>query len=997
MKKQFLFFALSLFLEQMAWAQKTPVKYMDRSWNPDVKQVVSIEREVTDYFYVSSMDDASDQTDTYRFNFYDKAHGGPSDYYVVNEDFTFENHAPKVFGEVHLILVDDKTLTLKRGMRVNAVDGSVLHIYGQAGDSGTLEAAPTQSGDVGIGSDKGYDAGDIIILGGRITAKGCTGAAAIGGGENGKCGNVVIYGGNVIAEGGLLAAGIGGGENRGIADDKSVTIYGGYVNAQGGLYNPGNILSFGGGAGIGGGDDASQGGAVYIHGGEITAYACKFTEPNETYSKCYGAGIGGGDQGNGGKVVITGGTVKASGTIGHGAGIGGGQDGEGGDVTISGGKVIATAGMKCTPIASDGGSAIGCGNETSGKGSKSTLTFGPAMKVTAGNSEADNDGTSLADERKNACAWRACVVIETCEHADGVTYTPAMTGHTVNCKYCGIASQDDEPHNMVDHECTLCGYVEDDHAYAIWCADDNTLYFNVSNDTYKEGDTYNGSTITNVWKDAAVTESGDYPGWRSITTAQLKKVVFEDRFAMARPTSCSNWFAYFHEIAAIEGLENLNTSEVTDMKEMFRGCSSLTSLDLSAFNTSKVTNMNNMFFRCEGLTALDLHSFNTSAVTNMEDMFKECVGLKELDLRTFDTQHVENMKGMFGYCKALADIWVKDLWSTAAVTISEGMFTDCGALVGGRGTVYGVANVDATYAHVDEGTANPGYFRSTVPTPYAIFSADEGVLTFGYGPLPKTGENYNGNVVSKVWSGEQVTNYGGRPGWVASLGNYDVKKAVFESSFTSVRPKTLEEFFFYCMGMTSIEGLENLRTSEVTTMHNMFHSCEQLESINLTNFDTRQVANLSGMFDRCSKITELDLSNFYTYNVTDMPGMFANCGNLVQVAVSSGWTVENVDNSEDMFAECKKIRGGEGTAYNPNRTDKEYARIDGGAFAPGYFSSELTPIPTAIDNANFNDNINFNDDAIYDLMGRKIEDGKLSNCKLPKGIYIVSGKKMVVK
>ncbi len=50
-----------------------------------------------------------------------------------------------------------------------------------------------------------------------------------------------------------------------------------------------------------------------------------------------------------------------------------------------------------------------------------------------------------------------------------------------------------------------------------------------------------------------------------------------------------------------------------------------------------------------------------------------------------------------------------------------------------------------------------------------------------------------------------------------------------------------------------------------------------------------------------------------------------------------------------------------------------------------------------IDNANFNDNINFNDDAIYDLMGRKIEDGKLSNCKLPKGIYIVNGKKTVVK
>ena len=60
-----------------------------------------------------------------------------------------------------------------------------------------------------------------------------------------------------------------------------------------------------------------------------------------------------------------------------------------------------------------------------------------------------------------------------------------------------------------------------------------------------------------------------------------------------------------------------NTSNVTSMVNMFRGCSGLTSLGLSGWDTSKVTDMNNMFKSCSNLTSLDLSSFNTSNVTNM--------------------------------------------------------------------------------------------------------------------------------------------------------------------------------------------------------------------------------------------------------------------------------------------------------------------------------------------------------------------------------------------
>ena len=58
---------------------------------------------------------------------------------------------------------------------------------------------------------------------------------------------------------------------------------------------------------------------------------------------------------------------------------------------------------------------------------------------------------------------------------------------------------------------------------------------------------------------------------------------------------------------------------------------------------------------------------------------------------------------------------------------------------------------------------------------------------------------------------------------------------------------------------------------------------------------------------------------------------------------------------------------------------------------------EGTPTPTDIKNIGQSDNLQSDDDAIYDLSGRKVANGQLSNAQLPKGIYIQNGKKVVIK
>ena len=144
------------------------------------------------------------------------------------------------------------------------------------------------------------------------------------------------------------------------------------------------------------------------------------------------------------------------------------------------------------------------------------------------------------------------------------------------------------------------------------------------------------------------------PGWRTHKD-EIKKVVFDASFANARPTSCCRWFWYCTNLATIEGIENLNTENVTNMGVMFCRCQNLSSLDLTNFNTGNVTNMYGMFSNCQNLSSLDLTSFNTANVTFMDYMFDGCSTLTTIYAsEKFVTDQV-NGGDMFNECRSLKD------------------------------------------------------------------------------------------------------------------------------------------------------------------------------------------------------------------------------------------------------------------------------------------------------------------------------------------------------
>ncbi len=246
---------------------------------------------------------------------------------------------------------------------------------------------------------------------------------------------------------------------------------------------------------------------------------------------------------------------------------------------------------------------------------------------------------------------------------------------------------------------------------AIWCEDNTTLYFINSAKVYAKEDTYDGHPVTLVWSGEAVTATptNDFPGFNLDVWNACTRVVFDESFASARPTSCRGWFDGCRYLTAIEGLEYLNTSLVTTMWGMFQYCSSLETLDLSTFNTDNVTSMESMFSGCSSLETLDLSSFNTDNVTDMAQMFSDCSSLETLDLSGFNTANVTEMEYMFNGCSSLETIYVSNGWTTDNVKSGDDMFGDCTNLKGGQGTEYDAHHTDKDNAHVDGVEDNPGY------------------------------------------------------------------------------------------------------------------------------------------------------------------------------------------------------------------------------------------------------------------------------------------------
>ena len=387
--------------------------------------------------------------------------------------------------------------------------------------------------------------------------------------------------------------------------------------------------------------------------------------------------------------------------------------------------------------------------------------------------------------------------------------------------------------------------------------------------------------------------SSSKPAWAgtySTSNKAVTKVVFDTSFKDFRPTTTEGWFYHLSELTTIEGLENLNTSAVTDMNTMFSGCSSLMSLNLSNFNTSAVTNMSEMFYGCSGLKELNVSNFNTSAVTDMSAMFFRCSSLKELNVSNFNTSAVKDMSGMFSGCSGLKTILNLNTWRCER---SQDMFKGCTQLKG-------AVKYDGSKVNVTMANPTTGYFTDTREA-YVLQSEDQHTLTFYY-------DNNRKLRSGKTWDIDEKSS-SSKPVWAGILHSHNkvVTKVVFDASFKDFRPTTTEGWFYHLSELTTIEGLENLNTSKVTDMRYMFEGCSGLTSLNISNFSTSAVTDMGSMFEGCSSLTSLNLSNFNTSEVTDMSRIFYGCSRLTELNLSN-FNTSAVTDMSSMFSGCSVLK-----------------------------------------------------------------------------------------
>lgn len=504
------------------------------------------------------------------------------------------------------------------------------------------------------------------------------------------------------------------------------------------------------------------------------------------------------------------------------------------------------------------------------------------------------------------------------------------------------------------------------------------------------------------------------PLWQQLDERKKKKsVVFDESFKDARPKDCGAWFWFFEALTTIEHLDYLNTSEVDDMRLMFSSCASLETLDLSSFNTEKVKymyamfdgaknlrsiklpkgfigssvtdlnatfkgceslteldlsgsnsenvkDMKAMFYGCRALSKLDLTDFKTGQVTTMENMFCICSTLETLDVSSFNTENVTNMLGMFNNCSSLRSLDLPG-FNTANVTQMSSMFNKCSSLrsldlssFNTRKVTYmqnmfegctNLESIDLSSFDTENMKSMTGMFfsctkletldLSSFATPKMVsmvdafsncknlkkiyvtsaFTTDKVTLDFsifdGCVNLPNYNPDKTGGEMAHTGAGGYLT--AATASWVrwdAPTGTLSFHRGATKPAGDNILDLGYgnnPNWDTHAAEIQKVVFKAGFRDETHTTCSNWFNGCTNLTSIEgIENLNTSNVKNMSGMFALCSNLETLDLSHFNTEKVTTMAQMFYGCTKLHNLNIDN-FNTENVSYMNGMFEGCSGL------------------------------------------------------------------------------------------
>lgn len=502
----------------------------------------------------------------------------------------------------------------------------------------------------------------------------------------------------------------------------------------------------------------------------------------------------------------------------------------------------------------------------------------------------------------------------------------------------------------------------------------------------------------------------------------------------------TNMESMFYHCEKVKDLDvsKFNTSKVTSMNYMFQGCCNLTELDVSNFNTENVTGFTSMFEACTTLNHIDVSNFKTSKADHFNYMFFGCDSITSLDISNFDTSNAIDIYCFFSHCKKLSRINIGNndfakVWKSSQFKYTGSATWPCYLITGENfnDSVLGQPKGSGFY------NWRGGWFslsRNVSVGVTSIADNDEGgkTMTFATKDVDlETQDRSDGTDNNYTYGAKGNTEWGANDENITSGIRraddseplaYQITKVVFDKSYANVYPSTTASWFGDMKNLKEIVGIENLNTSEITSMNGMFYNCTSLKSINLNHFNTSNVEEMNSMFYGCSSMKSIDVSKFNTSKLINAYQMFEGCSSLTRADISN-FAFNTSGNVERMFYGCTALKDlilgdndfktiEDEDNYKAYNADSAFAQV-GTPESPcqlyigkkfdtsvlgtksgnyyewlaGYFKDPMD-VAAGISSAKLDENTNNPNAPIYNLSGQRVGRNY-------KGVVIINGRKVL--
>lgn len=317
-----------------------------------------------------------------------------------------------------------------------------------------------------------------------------------------------------------------------------------------------------------------------------------------------------------------------------------------------------------------------------------------------------------------------------------------------------------------------------------------------------------------------------------------------------------------------------NTSKVTTLYEMFRGCIRLKSIKgleniMNAGTTLSTAagtqqGLCRMFYDCESLETVDLSSLNTANITQgshsnyygscgIYEMFRGCKSLKTIDISHFVINSaLRYINGLFYDCQSAETISLPDFTTGASINNTSYMFYNCSSL--------------KTLNNIDKIP-----WSKITSLAYTFYNCG---LTKILLPVPDT------IPASKSYTGQYM--FGNCPNLV------EVDARALGPSNSTSRPM-FNYMFANCPKLETVDISNLYNSSYMTDMFTgLFLNCTSLKNVKLHHVSGHYYApgsytyGINHMFDGCSSLEILDLRYFMQKGSQMHYGtrMFADCRKL---------------------------------------------------------------------------------------------------------------------